>query len=76
MSTQKELYKEDTIKGLCWLAQCMWINHLITKNELSVLKKFIWDNPPKVKFNAFYHWSPGLWTPRIAWIKRQIKKLN
>ena len=68
--------------GLCYWAELLWENDVITFEEYRILLEYISSNRPH-KYssieaykwrNSSYFWESGNITPRIKWIKKHIKK--
>lgn len=62
---------------------CLWVNNmyhtsLITVEEFISLKSYIRNYPPFIykiyRRHGRHYWKPGDIQPRIAWIKKHIKK--
>lgn len=79
MLEHKNLFTE----GLCKWVHSMDYEDIITPNEYFVLLKFIENNRPEFKWYNLYmafnnmhgfYWACGFITPRIKWIKEQIKR--
>jgi len=54
---------------------------IITFSEKIRLSVYLRANEPKTKYmretsNSSYWWFPRDWSPRRAWLSRQIKKLS
>ncbi len=79
MLNNQQLFKT----GLCYWATCLLRNNIhINWNEYCILHSYIKANRPSQysSFNAFktrnslYYWEYKDIAPRIAWIKKHIKK--
>lgn len=71
--------------GLCDWNIKLYTKSLINANEHTLLLEFIKRNRETsylplqdfwYKSKGLYYWKPGKITPRIHWIKYQIKQLN
>lgn len=91
MKTEKELLhlildnKHLFIMGLCHCVYKLLEKDIIDDEEFYMLKAFIDDNRKTpilsisdwwYKRNDCYYWKKNKITPRINWIKYQIKRLN
>ena len=88
MLDNQQCFKDKTNPpGLCKWVINMEVDSLITLEEAILLSSYINNNPPFIYkmyrfFNNLYrgfthepyYWKPGNIKPRIAWIKKHIKK--
>lgn len=61
--------------GICGWITILWNERLINVVEGVEVTRYLKDNLPPTINNA-YCWKQGDITPRVAWIKEQIQKLE
>ena len=62
--------------GLHRWATNLFTYNLITRSELSILRKHIKKNKPDKTFSENHYWRKGEIAPRIEWINQQMLKLS
>ena len=62
--------------GLCLLTHCLAEGGTITDNEYYLIRQYINKYPTKYYGTHFHFWPIGEAKPRIAFLKRHIKKLS
>ena len=63
--------------GLCDIVRQLYRNNIINVDEYLLLLKYMEVHRPNNSYKRrgiAYFWKSGLSKPRIAWLKRQIKK--
>jgi hypothetical protein len=70
--------------GLCFCANELNKDHLLSDEDLNVILEYIEINRPG-KYSSIdtffyrhsnFYWTPGNASPRIKWIEKHIKKLK
>ena len=62
--------------GLCWLSNCLVRDNIISLEEMRIILDFIGEHPTEYYKTNLYYWPAGEKSPRIAFLKRHIKKLS
>ena len=78
MSKQEKMF----YSGLCSIVSSLYGNNQITYTEHCLLHEYIELHRPKwyqrhYNFNqrdTGFYWAPYMWTPRLKWLKTQIRK--
>lgn len=59
--------------GLCYCINFLIYNAVLKRPEGHNLERFILIEAPKISKLKFWKWDPGLYEPRLEWLKEQVK---